>query len=192
MKKWIVRLEAEERARLKQLVRIGKAAAYKIRHAHVLLAVDEGDGGRGLKDEQVAHTLGIGVRAIETLRRRFVEEGLEACLGHKKQETPRVEAIFDGQKEANLIAVACGPAPKDRARWTLQLLADRAVELEIVESCSPSTIQRVLKKKRAQALAKEDVVHSAGAKRRVRVRDGERSGGIHSALRCAASRGLHG
>lgn len=147
MKKWVVRLEAEERERLGKLVRVGKVAAYKIRHANVLLGVDEADGGRGFKDEEVGRTLGIGVRSIETLRRRFVEEGLEACLIRKKQETPRVEPIFDGEKEAKLIAVACGPAPKDRVRWTLKLLADRVVQLRIVESCSPSTIQRVLKKK---------------------------------------------
>ena len=192
MKQGIVRLEPEERERLGPLVRRGKAAAYKIRRANVLLAVNEGDGGRGLTDEEVARTLGIGVRAIETLRRRFVEEGLEACLIHKKQETPRVEPIFDGEKEAKLIAVACGPAPKDRARWTLELLADRVVQLRIVESCSASTIQRMLKKKRAEAVAKEDVVHSAGAKRRVRLRDGRRTRGVHSGPRSEASRGLHG
>jgi len=192
MKKWMVRLEAEERERLGQLVRVGKAAAYKIRHANVLLAVDEADGGRGLSDEGVARALGIGVRAIESLRRRFVEEGLEACLIRKKQETPRVEPIFDGEKEAKLIAVACGPPPQDRARWTLELLADRMVELRIVESCSPATIQRMLKKKRAEALAKEDVVHPPAAKRRFRLCDGERAGGVHSALRCQATGGLHG
>lgn len=192
MKKWIVRLEAEERNRLEQLVRTGKAAAYRIRHANVLLAVDESDFGPGLPDEQVAHTLGIAVRSIETLRRRLVEEGLEACLARKKQETSRVEPIFDGEKEAKLIAVACGPAPKDRARWTLELLADRVVQLRIVESCSPATIQRMLKKKRTQAVAQEDVVYSAGAKRRVRLGHGKRAGGVHSALRCAAAGGLHG
>jgi transposase len=192
MKKWMVRLEAEERVRLEQLVRSGKTAAYKIRHANVLVAVDEADRGRGLKDEEVARTLGIGVRAIESFRRRFVEQGLEACLARTKQERPSIKPIFDGEKEAKLIAVACGPSPKDRVRWTLELLADRVVELRIVEGCSPSTIQRVLKKKRAQALAKEDVVHSAGAERRVRVRNGERFGGVHSALRCATPRGLHG
>lgn len=192
MKKWIVRLETEERERLGDVVRGGKSAAYKIRHANVLLAVDEADGGRGLKDGEVARTLGISVRSIETLRRRFVEEGLEACQVRKKQETPRVEPIFDGEKEAKLIAVACGPAPKDRARWTLELLADRVVQLRIVEACSPSTIQRMLKKKRAQAVAKEDVVHSAGAKRRVRLRDGKRARGVHAALRCEAAGGVPG
>lgn len=146
MKKWMVRLEAEERQRLRELARVGKAAAYKIRHANVLLAVDDSEEGPGLPDTQVAKTLQIGVRSIESLRRRFVEEGLESCLVRKKQEYPSIQRMFDGEKEAKLIAVACGPAPKDRARWTLTLLADRVVELRIVESCSPATIQRVLKK----------------------------------------------
>ncbi len=146
MKKWIVRLEAEERERLRKLVRKGKAAAYKIRHANVLLAVDESEAGASLPDARVAETLRIGVRSIESLRRRFVEEGLDACLIRKQQVRPSVQRMFDGEKEAKLIAVACGPAPKDRARWTLELLADRAVELRIVETCSPATIQRVLKK----------------------------------------------
>ena len=146
MKKWMVRLEAEERQRLRELARVGRAAAYKIRHATVLLAVDDSEEGPGLSDAQVAETLQIGVRSIESLRRRFVEEGLEACLVRKKQKRPSIQRMFDGEKEAKLIAVACSPAPKDRARWTLNLLADRVVELRIVESCSPATIQRVLKK----------------------------------------------
>ena len=125
MKKWIVRLEAEERERLRQLVRVGKTAAYKIRRANVLLAVDESEDGAGLPDARVAETLRMGVRSIESLRRRFVEEGLEVCLTRKKQERPSVQRMFDGEKEAKLIAVACGPAPKDRARSTLKLPVDR-------------------------------------------------------------------
>jgi Homeodomain-like domain len=146
MKKWVVRLEPEERDRLSELVGKGKAAAYKIRHANVLLAVDESGAGPGLADEPVAHTLGIAVRSIESLRRRFVEEGLDAALGRKKRERPSIEPMFDGRKEAKLIAVACGPRPKGRARWTLQLLADRVVELKIVEHCSRETIRRTLQK----------------------------------------------
>ena len=175
MKKWIVRLGAEERERLRQLVRVGKAAAYKIRHANVLLAVDESEDGPGLADLRVAETLRVSVRSIESLRRRFVEEGLEACVARKQQERPSIERMFDGEKEAKLIAVACGPAPKNRARWTLELLADRVVALRIVETCSPATIQRVLKKKRDQAVAKEDVVYPTEAKRRVRLRAGKRA-----------------
>lgn len=146
MKRWMVRLEAEERNRLEQLVRTGKAAAYKIRHAHVLLAVDESGAGPGLPDEQVASALGVSVRSIESLRRRFVEEGLDAALGRKKRERPSIEPMFDGRSEAKLIAVACGPKPKGRARWTLELLADRVVELKIVEHCSRETVRRTLQK----------------------------------------------
>lgn len=146
MKKWMVRLEAEERNQLEQWVRAGKAAAYKIRHANVLLAVDESDAGRGLKDAEVARTLGIGLRSIESLRCRFVEEGLDAALGRKKRERPSIEPMFDGEKEAKLIAVACGAKPEGRARWTLELLADRVVALKIVEHCSRETVRRTLKK----------------------------------------------
>ena len=146
MKRWIVRLDAEERQRLEQLVGAGKAAAYKIRHANVLLAVDESPGGRQRTDAEVAGTLGITTRCIEGLRRRYVEQGLEACLARKGQERPSVEPIFDGKQEAKLIALACGPAPEGRTRWTLELLADRVVALRIVERCSDETVRRVLKK----------------------------------------------
>lgn len=146
MKRWIVRLEAEERRQLEQLVGGGKTAAYKIRHANVLLAVDESPVGRRRTDSEVAKTLGVTTRSIEMLRRRFVEQGLEACLARKKQERPSVEPIFDGKKEAKLIALACGPAPEGRTRWTMELLADRAVALRIVERCSDETVRRVMKK----------------------------------------------
>ena len=146
MKRWIVRLEGEERQRLEQMVRMGKAAAYKIRHANVLLAVDGSPSGRQLTDAEVARALGITARSIELLRRRFVEQGLEACLARKKQERPSVEPIFDGKKEAKLIALACGPAPEGRVRWTMELLADRVVALRIVERCSDETVRRTLKK----------------------------------------------
>jgi hypothetical protein len=146
MKKWVVRLEADEREQLERLVRTGKAAAYKIRHANVLLAVDESDAGANLPDQQVARALGIAVRSIESLRRRFVEQGLESALGRKKREAPSIEPMFDGAKEAKLIAVACGAKPKGRVRWTMQLLAERVVELKIVEHCSRETVRRTLKK----------------------------------------------
>jgi hypothetical protein len=146
MKKYIVRLQVEERERLERLVGTGKAAAYKIRHANILLAVDESKHGARLTDKQVARTLGVAVRSIENLRRKLVEEGLEACLQRKKQTSPSVERMFDGEKEAKLIAVACGPAPQGRARWTLELLADRVVRLKIVERCSTETVRRTLQK----------------------------------------------
>jgi transposase len=146
MKKYIVRLEAEERSRLWHLVRSGKASALHIRHGNVLLAVDESETGPGLTDQEVARTLGISVRSIEYLRQRYVEEGLESALERRKQIRPSVQGMFDGEKEAKLIAVACGPKPAGRARWTLKLLADRVVQLKIVDRCSTETIRRVLQK----------------------------------------------
>lgn len=146
MKKYVVRLEADERVRLEHMVRGGKAGAFRIRHANVLLAVDESEAGPGLKDAAVAEALGVAVRSIESLRQRFVEEGLDAALERRKQVRPSVEPMFDGEKEARLIAVACGAKPDGRARWTLELLAERVVALKIVERCSPKTIERVLKK----------------------------------------------
>jgi transposase len=146
VKKYMVVLDAPERARLEQFVRVGKSAAYRIRHANILLAVDGSDAGPGMKDVEAAQAFSVGVRSIESLRRRLVEEGLDAALGRKKQARPRVERLFDGEKEARLIALACGPKPQGRARWTLKLLADRAVALNIVPRCSGQTVMRVLKK----------------------------------------------
>jgi hypothetical protein len=148
MKRYVVRLEVEERAWLEQLVRTGKAAALRIRHANILLAVDESDAGAKLKDTQVAQAFGVAVRSIESLRKRFVEEGLDAALERRQQVRPSVERMFDGEKEAQLVAVACGPKPQGRARWTLELLAERVVALKIVDQCSPQTIMRTLKKTR--------------------------------------------
>lgn len=181
MKKYIVRLESEERAQLDQIIRTGKRSAYVMRHAHILLGVDESDSGQKMSDAEAARAYGVSVRSIEHVRQRLVEEGLEAALGRKKQCRPSVEQMFDGEKEARLIAVACGPKPEGRARWTLKLLADRMVKLKIVEACSAKTVGRVLKK-RIEALAAEDVVHSAGFRRRVRVRHGERVGRLQAAV----------
>jgi hypothetical protein len=145
-RKYIVRLDAKERARLEQLVGAGKAAAYRIRHANILLAVDESDAGLKMKDVDAARAFNMSVRSVESLRRRLFEEGLDAALDRKKQARPSVQRIFDGEKEAKLIAIACGAKPPGRARWTLELLADRVVRLKIAERCSPQTVMRTLKK----------------------------------------------
>jgi len=105
--------------------------------------------GPGWGDEQIADGLGVSVGQIEHLRRRFVEQGIDACMDRKKQEHPSVEPKFDGEKEAKLIALACGKAPQGRERWSLRLLADRAVELRIVESTSHETVRQVLQKTRS-------------------------------------------
>jgi transposase len=148
MKKWIVRLESEERDQLERVVRVGTASAYRIRHANVLLAVDESPRGARFRDTDAARAFGVSVRSIESLRQRYVEEGLEAALGRKKQERPSVAPMFDGTKEAKLVAIACGKAPSGRSGWTLKLLAERVVELKIVERCSADTVRKVLQKTR--------------------------------------------
>jgi Homeodomain-like domain len=146
MKKYVVRLEAEERVALEQIVRTGKRRALTIRHANILLAVDESEAGAKMSDVQAAQAFGVAVRSIESLRKRLVEEGLESALVRKPQVRPSVERMFDGDKEAKLIAIACSSKPEGRTRWTLELLAERVVRLGIVEKCSPKTIGRVLQK----------------------------------------------
>ena len=150
MKKYVVRLEADERERLQRLVRVGKAAAYKIRHAHTLLMADA--DGPNWADEQIAEGLGVSIGQIEHLRKRFVEQGIDSCLERKKQERPSVASKFDGEKEAKLIALACGKAPQGRERWSLRLLANQAVELRIVESTSHETVRQVLQKTRSNRI----------------------------------------
>ena len=143
-KRYIVRLTADERALLEDLVSKGKAAAYKIKHANILLKVDA--DGPAWTDEETADAFGCHGNTVRNVRQRLVEQGLDAALERKKQETPSRERIFDGEKEARLIAVSCSEPPSGSARWTLQLLADRVVEMEIVETVSATTVGRTLKK----------------------------------------------
>ena len=156
-KKYIVRLSEEERKELTRLISKGKAAAYKIRHAHILLKADA-DGPSWI-DPRIAGAFCCHARTVEGIRRRFVEQGMhalaynlarqqgiEAALNRKKRAMPPREKLLDGAQEARLIALSCSKPPKGRGRWTLHLLADRMVELEIVESISHETVRRALKK----------------------------------------------
>lgn len=143
-KKYIVRLTAAERTLLENLVSKGKAAAYKIKHANILLKVDA--DGPGWSDEETAEAFGCHANTARNVRQRLVEQGLDAALERKKQQMPSRETIFDGESEARLIAVSCSEPPAGSACWTLQLLADRVVEMEIVETVSASTVRRTLKK----------------------------------------------
>ena len=137
-------LSAEEREELRALVSKGKSAARKQTHARVLLLCDESEGKRRA-DMEVASTLSVGRSTVERVRRRFVEEGLESALNPRKQLRFRRKAL-DGEAEARLLAVACGKPPEGRARWTLRLLAERLVELEVVESVGMETVRQTLKK----------------------------------------------
>lgn len=143
-KKYIVRLTDEERRYLEELVSRGRTAAYKIRHANILLKVDA--DGSGWTDEKTAEAFSAHKSTVAGIRQRFVEKGFEGALSRKKQASPSRERIFDGEGEARLIAMSCGEAPEGRSRWTLRLLADKAVELEIAESVSHETVRQTLKK----------------------------------------------
>ena len=143
-KKYIVCLTKAERKDLEEVVSKGKAAAYKIKHANLLLKTDA--DGPNWSDEDVADAFGCHACTVRNVRQRFVELGLDAALLRKKRDQPPREKLLDGKKEARLIAVSCGEPPKGRSRWTLELLADRLVELRIVESISASTVCRTLKK----------------------------------------------
>lgn len=140
----IVRLSKEEQEQLKELVSIGRAAAYKIKHANILLQVDE--NGAGWSDEATAAALHCHSNTVANVRQRLVEQGIEAALERKKRERPSCPQLCDGEVEAKLIALRCGEPPAGHARWTLRLLADKAVELEIVPHISHETVRQVLKK----------------------------------------------
>jgi transposase len=144
-KRYVVRLEAEERERLRRLVSVGKGAARKLTRARILLQADESGESPGWTDERIAEGLGVSVRTIEHVRRELVEEGLEAALERRR---PRrvYERRLDGAKEAKLVAVCCSKPPDGRKRWTLRLLADRLVELKVVDSISYETVRQTLQK----------------------------------------------
>jgi transposase len=144
-KRYRVTLTQAERQELEQLISRGKADARKLAHARVLLQADEAEGGPGRTDEQVAAALDTSTRTCERVRERFVEQGLEAALLPKP--TKRVYARrLDGKQEARLIALACSKPPAGKARWTLRLLADELVELEVIDTVSHETVRQTLKK----------------------------------------------
>jgi len=143
-KKYIVDLTSKERKYLQHLVGKGKVAGYKIRHAQMLLKADQGRHGPAWPDEQIAEVFGTHEATVRRLRERFVEEGLDKALQRKKRQN--YTRKLDGDAEVHLIAIACSQPPKGRNRWTLRLLADRVVELSVVDSVSHMTISRTLKK----------------------------------------------
>jgi transposase len=145
MKVYRVRLMPEERAQLLELLSKGKAAARTLTHARILLKVDEGVAGPRLTDEAIAEALDVNRSTVERVRIRCVEEGFEAALRPRpsRQLHPRK---LDGRQEAHLVTLACSPAPNGHGRWTLRLLADKLVELDIVDGISHETVRQTLKK----------------------------------------------
>ena len=149
MKKYKITLTPEERQQLSALIATGKAAARKLAHARVLLHADAAPGGPAWTDERIAEAVAVGRATVERVRQRFVEQGLPAALGRKKQDRPSRPRKLDGRAEARLIALACSAPPEGRKAWTLRLLADRLVELEVVEAVAPETVRQALKKMRS-------------------------------------------
>jgi transposase len=145
-KKYIVRLSDEERAQLTELTRKGKAAAFKIRHAQILLKADA--NGPAWTDAKIAESFAVSVHTVLGVRQRLVEQGLEAALNRKQQKRPSRTPRLAGESEARLIALRCGEPPAGHARWTLRLLAAQAVALDIVEAISHETVRQALKKTR--------------------------------------------
>ena len=140
-KKYVVNLSKEEKEQLEELTSKGHSAARKLRRAHILLLADE-----GLKDVEIAKALNAAVTTVERVRKRFVEEGLEAALSERPRIGGALRRKLDGKGEAYLVALACSEAPEGRKRWTMQLLADRLIEVGLVEEISDETVRRALKK----------------------------------------------
>ena len=145
VKKYVVRLSAEERAQLDELIRKGKRSAQLLTKARILLKADV-SVGQGWSDSRIAAALDTSIATIERTRRQLVEEGFEAVLRRKYNPNSARPRIFDGVAEAKLIALTLSPAPEGFARWSLRLLEEKVVELHIVERASDNTIGRTLKK----------------------------------------------
>jgi transposase len=148
MEKYIVKLTKQEREDLTSLTKTGRHSASKILHARILLRADEGEACNeqsAKTDQEIAQLFDVSERTMNRLRKRFVEEGLQAALARKEHASTRPRKIT-GEEEARLIAICCSPPPEGSSRWTLKLLSNQLVALEVVESVSPVTVSQVLKK----------------------------------------------
>jgi transposase len=144
--RYLVTLTPEEREQLEALTKKGKHASRMVLLARALLLCDTSQPDSPWQTADIVKALGISSRTVERLKKRFVEDGLDQALERKVVDTSTREVKFDGAFEARLIALACSEAPRGRSRWTVRLLAEKAVELNIIDTVSPMTIQRTLKK----------------------------------------------
>lgn len=149
VKKYIVRLNIDERDRLNALIQKGRAPARQLLKARILLKADAAAAGAGWSDSQIAAALETSIDTVARTRQQLVEGGVDAALTRKHSPNSARKRIFDGAAEAKLIALACSPPPKGRQRWTLTLLEAAVVELNIVDRASDNTIGRTLKKTRS-------------------------------------------
>lgn len=141
-----VTLTEEERKELEAISKKGRRAARTVLYARALLLLDAGEHGPRWKVAEVAEAIGVTPRSLEQLKKRFVEDGISAAIERKQRETPPREIRFGGEFEARLVALACSDPPEGRERWTVRLLAEKLVELNIVSSVSPMTVCNTLKK----------------------------------------------
>ena len=146
VKKYVVRLTQDERTALEELTSKGKHPAATILKARVLLKADVSEAGEGWSDSRIVKALDTSLATVARTRQRLVEEGFDAVLTRKHSPNSARKRVFDGAAEAKLIALACSSPPEGRARWTLRMLADRLVELEVVEAVSHETVRRTLQK----------------------------------------------
>jgi Homeodomain-like domain len=145
-KKFIVELDQQERERLNALISKGKAPAKVILKARILLKADTAEGAPAWLDDQILKALDTNLTMVSRVRETFVLKGLDAVLTRKKRETPPIPAIFDGERQAKLTALACSEPPPGHARWTIRLLAQHVVERNIVPAAHYNTVGRALKK----------------------------------------------
>lgn len=144
-KKYCVTLTPEERSELTARVEKGKSAARTLSHARILLMADQGEGGPARTDTEIVEALSVGLSTVTRVRQAFVETSLDAAIHRRPSSQTRTRKL-NGEQEAHLIALICGPAPAGHARWTLRLLASRMVQLEYVASVSHETVRQALKK----------------------------------------------
>lgn len=144
MKKYIVRLTDEEREIVLNVIKKLKGTSQKVRRAHILLKADA--DGPAWTDKRIAEAFNCRIQTVENIRRKFVMEGFEAALNRKKRNTPPTPKLLDGEKEAKVIALCLSAPPEGYSNWSLRLLADKIVELGIVEAISHETVRRTLKK----------------------------------------------
>ena len=143
--KYVVRLTAAQRRELERMARSGERSARMLVRARILLKADAADGGPAWDDASTAEALDCGARTVARVRKKFAQGGLDLAL-HRKKPTGRQYRKLDGDQEARLVAIACSAPPAGRARWTLKMLADRLVELEVVDRICDETVRRTLKK----------------------------------------------
>ena len=156
LKRYVVSLSDIERELLNALISKGKHPARTVLRARILLKADAADSGQAWSDSKIAQALDTSVDTVARTRQQMVEEGFEAVLARKHSPNSARPRIFDGAGEAKLIALACSKPPEGRAKWTLQLLEEKVVELQIVERASDNTIGRTLKKMRSSRICKSN------------------------------------